>query len=130
MTDVVLALIRRDGRWFLQRRDPANPVLPGLWEFPGGKTEAGEMQADALRRELREEVGANLLGARPWPVLDGPVRLHPFLVTTEEAPHTSLAWGWFTPQEMARMPVPPRNHALIERLAGLAETFPDADLIT
>ena len=43
MTDVALALLRRGDRWFLQRRDPANAVLPGLWEFPGGKAEAGEI---------------------------------------------------------------------------------------
>jgi len=130
MTEVVLALIRRGDRWFLQRRDPANPVLPGLWEFPGGKAGPGEALVDALRREVREEVGVDLLDARPWPVLEGPVRLHPFEVTTEAAPHAPLAWGWFTPREMARMAVPPRNRALIERLAGPAEAFPDADLIT
>ena len=42
MTEAVLALIGHGGRWFLQRRDPGNPVLPGLWEFPGGKVEEGE----------------------------------------------------------------------------------------
>ena len=63
MTEAALALIRRGDRWFLQRRAQANPVLPGLWEFPGGKLEPGESPLDALRRELAEEVGMTLTSA-------------------------------------------------------------------
>jgi 8-oxo-dGTP diphosphatase len=116
MKDVALALIRRGDRWFLQRRASSNAVLPGLWEFPGGKVEAGESPQQALARELREETGMLLQGARPWPVLEGSVHLHPFLVEVEGDPRTELAWGWFTVREMLRLPIPPRNHALIERL--------------
>ncbi|NWJ42425.1 MAG: NUDIX domain-containing protein [Geothrix sp.] len=118
MTEVALALLRRGDRWFLQRRDPANAVLPGLWEFPGGKVEAGETPQAALARELREEVGLGLCEARPWPVLDGPIRLHPFLVETQGEPRTSLAWGWFTAPEMLRLSMPPRNTDLVARLAA------------
>lgn len=117
MTDVALALIRRGDRWFLQRRDPANPVLPGLWEFPGGKVEAGETPAEALGRELLEEVGIILRVARPGPVLEGVVRLHPFLVDAEGDPRTDLAWGWFAAEEMLRLPIPPMNAALTGLLA-------------
>ncbi len=116
MKDVALALIRRGERWFLQRRAPSNPVLPGLWEFPGGKCEAGEMPPQTLARELREETGMLLQGAQPWPVLEGSVNLHPFLVEVEGDPRTELAWGWFTVREMLRLPIPPRNRALIERI--------------
>lgn len=125
MTDgvpaVVLALIRREDRWFLQRRDPANPVLPGLWEFPGGKVEAGETLEAALGRELQEEVGLALERARPGPFLDGTVRLHPFFVAAEGTPRTELAWGWFTQAEIARLPLPPRNGALLKLLGPGAE---------
>jgi 8-oxo-dGTP diphosphatase len=117
MTEVALALIRRGERWFLQRRAPGNPVLPGLWEFPGGKVEAGETPEAALERELREEVALALRDARPCSVLDGPTRLHSFLVETEGDPRTELAWGWFTVEEMRRLPIPPMNRDLAEKLA-------------
>ncbi len=118
MTDVALAMLRRGDRWFLQRRDPANAVLPGRWEFPGGKVEPGETPEAALARELREEVGLSLCTARPWSVLEGPIRLHPFLVDVHGEPCTPLAWGWFRASEMLRLPIPPRNADLVARLAA------------
>ena len=117
MTEVALALIRRGERWFLQRRHAGNPVLPGLWEFPGGKSEAGEQPLETLGRELREETGLDLHTARPCTVLEGTTRLHAFLVEADGDPCTDLAWGWFTVEEVRRLPIPPMNRLLIERLA-------------
>ncbi|MBU9845639.1 pyrimidine (deoxy)nucleoside triphosphate diphosphatase [Rahnella ecdela] len=54
--DVVAALIEREGKLLLARRD-ASSDQAGLWEFPGGKVEAGESQPAALARELHEEMG-------------------------------------------------------------------------
>jgi mutator protein MutT len=53
---VIAGIIRREGHILLSRR-PDDVHLPGLWEFPGGKVEPGETHAEALRRELREELG-------------------------------------------------------------------------
>lgn len=53
-----VALIDVDGRVLLAQR-PEGKSLAGLWEFPGGKVEAGETPEEALIRELQEELGIN-----------------------------------------------------------------------
>jgi 8-oxo-dGTP diphosphatase len=56
---VVAAVISKDGRYLItQRRESA--VLPMLWEFPGGRVEAGEDDKTALKRELRERLEADV----------------------------------------------------------------------
>jgi 8-oxo-dGTP diphosphatase len=120
VVEVALGLLEREGRWFLQRRDPAGLVLPGLWEFPGGKVEAGESALEACRRELAEEVGLGVLDLTPLLVHtftypDRRVRLHPFRVAVTGEPRTPLAWGWFSLGEIAHLPIPPANLPLLER---------------
>ncbi len=56
---VVAAVIPREDRYLITQRRPT-AVLGGLWEFPGGKVEEGESEADALRREVRERVGVDV----------------------------------------------------------------------
>jgi len=56
MTTVVAAVIPRNGLILICRRRP-DQLHPLKWEFPGGKVEPGEAPADALRRELEEELG-------------------------------------------------------------------------
>ncbi len=56
---VLAAVIRRGGRYLLCRR-PAHKRHGGLWEFPGGKIEAGESLYDVASRELREELGVEV----------------------------------------------------------------------
>lgn len=51
-----VALVRSDGRLLLAQR-PKGKAMAGLWEFPGGKVEAGESPQGALVRELAEELG-------------------------------------------------------------------------
>ena len=53
-----VALIDPDGRVLLAQR-PEGKSMAGLWEFPGGKVEAGETPEAALIRELEEELGIN-----------------------------------------------------------------------
>jgi 8-oxo-dGTP pyrophosphatase MutT (NUDIX family) len=54
---VVSALIVRNGGLLLQQRGPKKKTFPKMWETPGGKVEAMESAADALLRELEEELG-------------------------------------------------------------------------
>ncbi len=59
----VLGIILNDeGQLFMSLRPP-HVDMPGWWEFPGGKVEAGEETFDALRRELFEELGINVTEA-------------------------------------------------------------------
>jgi 8-oxo-dGTP diphosphatase len=59
---VAVALLTRDGAVLMGERKPEK-VYPLHWEFPGGKIEAGETALDALRRELREELGIEIADA-------------------------------------------------------------------
>jgi 8-oxo-dGTP diphosphatase len=56
MLQVVAAVIEREGRILICRRTP-HQSHPLKWEFPGGKVEPGETPAEALARELEEELG-------------------------------------------------------------------------
>lgn len=56
---VVGAIVERDGAVFAARRN-ADRSAGGLWEFPGGKVEAGESPEVALRRELQEELNVDV----------------------------------------------------------------------
>ena len=68
VTEVAVGvLIQPDGCFLLTSR-PQGKVYAGYWEFPGGKLEAGETVAQALRRELEEELGLNIGTVHPWKV--------------------------------------------------------------
>ncbi len=73
-------VIGADGRILLAQRPPGKPYA-GWWEFPGGKVEAGESMAQAIARELAEELGIRVLESTPWVVREhayehARVRLH------------------------------------------------------
>ncbi len=56
---VVAAVIERNGDYLITQRRPT-AVLPLMWEFPGGRVEPGESDADALRREVRHRLGVDV----------------------------------------------------------------------
>ncbi|MGB0188604.1 MAG: 8-oxo-dGTP diphosphatase MutT [Aequoribacter sp.] len=61
---VAVGVILREGDLFIAKRQ-GDQHLAGLWEFPGGKVEADETVLDALKRELYEELGIDVISAAP-----------------------------------------------------------------
>lgn len=57
--EVVAAIIQRDGAYFATQRGYGE--FEGQWEFPGGKIESGETQEVALKREIQEELGVDII---------------------------------------------------------------------
>lgn len=100
---VVCAVLRRQDRVLVARR-PMDKLLPGMWEFPGGKIEPGESPAEALHRELAEELQCTIEIERTLPAFRHEydwciVELHPFLAKlAPESPephaveHLELRW--------------------------------------
>jgi 8-oxo-dGTP diphosphatase len=105
-----------------QRERP--PELAGLWELPGGKVVAGESDAQALIRELREELGVDVVvGAQ----LGGDVALSPtttlraYLVTQTGGtlhPHDHRALRWVRLGELRALPWVPADTAWLTDLAA------------
>ena len=56
--EVVAAIIHKDGTYFATQRGYGE--FEGMWEFPGGKIEPGESHETALKREIQEELGADI----------------------------------------------------------------------
>jgi len=102
---VVAAAIIRNGRVLAARR-ALPPAIAGLWEFPGGKVEAGESEAEALVREIREELGVEIaVGNRlAQSRIDGDTLLRVFeaelLTGDEEARFDHDEIRWFRPEDL------------------------------
>ena len=81
VVDVAVGVLIATDQRFLMTSRPPGKVYAGYWEFPGGKLEIGETVAQALRRELQEELGITIAEPQLWRVelVDYPhalVRLH------------------------------------------------------
>jgi 8-oxo-dGTP diphosphatase len=107
----VVVVVSNDGRFLLIRR-AAGTIAAGAWCFVGGAIEPGESQAEAVRREFREEVGGDVRPIRKvWECTrdHGRLRLHWWLAELQE---TTLApnplevseFRWCSPDEAAVLP--------------------------
>ncbi|RCX04574.1 MULTISPECIES: pyrimidine (deoxy)nucleoside triphosphate diphosphatase [Kosakonia] len=119
--DVVAAIIERDGNILLAQR-PDHADQAGLWEFAGGKVEAGETQPQALTRELREELGIDAVPARyvashQREVSGRLIHLHAWHVVNfsgEAVRHYHRALLWCLPAEALKLPLAPADIPLLE----------------
>jgi mutator protein MutT len=116
---VLAAVVRRDGDYLLALR-PAHKRHGGLWEFPGGKLEPGESWLDAARRELREELGVEVLAAgvpryrrsdpaAPFEIVFVDVEIHG---EPEAIEHDELRW--VSVGAMGGLDMPPTDRAFVE----------------
>ena len=129
MIEVAAAvLVRPDGSFLLAQR-PAGKVYAGYWEFPGGKIEPGEPPAQALARELDEELGIEVAEAYPWLTRvftypHGTVRLNFFRVLGwrgEPHPREEQAIAWQSLAGPLAEPMLPANAPVLRALALPAE---------
>ena len=128
VTVVACALIDADGRVLLAQR-PQGKSMAGLWEFPGGKVEAGETPERTLIRELREELGVDTAAACLAPLTfasHGYPDFHllmPLYVCRRwhGAPQAreGQALKWVRPAALRDYPMPPADVPLIAPLIEL-----------
>jgi 8-oxo-dGTP diphosphatase len=126
MIRVVAAVVQKNERYLITQRRP-NAVLPLLWEFPGGKVEPGESDADALRREMLERLGADvevgqLISFVSHPYEHYTVDLHLYecrLRADTLEPRAVNAFQWVTSGEFDRYPFTPADEASMTKLLGV-----------
>ncbi|TAN08773.1 MAG: 8-oxo-dGTP diphosphatase MutT [Rhodanobacteraceae bacterium] len=127
-------LIDARGRVLLQQRLPGKH-LAGLWEFPGGKLEPGENAAQALARELDEELGIAVLVATPlisltWDYPEKTVHLHAFQVTAwrgEVRARENNPLRWVAIPDMDTSVMPPADVPIVAAVASRAACAPEGD---
>lgn len=128
---VVGGALVRNGRVLAARRTEP-PHLAGLWEFPGGKVEAGESDTEALRRELREELVVEAaVEARLGPDVllgnTGVLRVYLCrLLSGEPALVDHDAHRWLGPDELTDVPWIPVDRPVVEALRAVLPTLPAA----
>ena len=124
LVEVVAALIRDEkGRYLITQRRKGSH-LAGLWEFPGGKREAGEALEAALQRELAEELSARFdVGERVetvrWEYPERTIVIHFYRCRLESGtiePREDQAMAWVAPERLSDFDFPPADRELITRL--------------
>jgi 8-oxo-dGTP diphosphatase len=120
---VVAAVIERNGSFLVARRQ-AGVHLEGYWEFPGGKCLPNETQLESLRREIREELDADvaaadklLMSAHEYD--DRIIELHFYRCALVGTPRPMLGQElrWVSRAELTGLSFPPADAELIVQLA-------------
>ena len=122
---VVAAVIEKDGRYLITQRRPS-AVLPMMWEFPGGKREEGESDEQALQREMRERLDADvgvgqLISYVSHPYAHYTVDLYLYecsLRSEELVPKAVHTYRWVPSSEFDSYSFTPADEASMNQLLG------------
>jgi A/G-specific adenine glycosylase len=118
--EIGVGIIWRRGRILIQQR-PAEGLLGGLWEFPGGKRERGESLKACVRREVREELGIEVQVGKRIAVVDHgyshfSITMHAFeceYVGGRVKLNGATAFKWVKPSELKDYAFPAANRRII-----------------
>lgn len=121
---LVTAAIIFDGEKVLITRRPEDKLHPGLWEFPGGKIDPGESPSEALRREIREELAAEVQVMEIFEVVFHRYDWGPVLILAYSCRLLSKAiqdigvaeHRWIRPCELPDFSILPADQSIIDRL--------------
>ena len=122
--EVVAAIILRDGQVFATQRGYGE--FQGWWEFPGGKIESGESPKEALKREIREELDAEievgeLLQTVEWDYPNFHLTMHCFICSLiSESLHLNEheAATWLSSETLRTVKWLPADEILLDGIAG------------
>ncbi len=123
LVHVAVGIILRNGQVFLTKRHQ-EAHQGGKWEFPGGKVETDETVAQALARELKEEVSIDVLACQPFMEIshdygDKQVKLDIFVVDQfigEPKAQEGNDEQWCPIAELSALEFPAANVAIVEKL--------------
>ena len=121
---LVTAAVIFDGEKILITRRPEDKRHPGLWEFPGGKVDPGESPEQALCREIREELDAEVQVLKIFEVVFhryewGPVLILAYscrLLTSAIRNLDVAEHRWIHPNELTEFSILPADQPIIDRL--------------
>lgn len=128
--EVTAGVIWKGDRLLLTRR-PVGGMLAGLWEFPGGKLEAGETLARCLEREIREELAIDIDVLEPLASVDHEythlsITLHALQAAWRQGKPQTIgvdAWEWVTVEQLDDFAMPRADRRILERLAAEGRTL-------
>ena len=128
---VVAAVIANEAGKYLITQRRKSAVLPGLWEFPGGRVEPGETDEDALKREVRERLGVDVavkerMARRSHDYEGYSVELSLYSATLQPGATLSARrvadFRWVGSNEFEQYPFPAADQATTDQLLGVERT--------